>query len=236
MPLPALPHTRDSANRALRRSPRARAAIGIAAGLAALVLAVVIAGVGLSTWRGSGFHADGLELPRLRNVLALRPGMSVADVGAGNGELTVVLATEVGATGGVYSTDIDTESLQRVRALAAAAGLANVTLVQSEAADTKLPANCCDAIVVRRVYHHLTDAAAINRSLLRALRPGGVLAVIDFPPLLSWLWPLDHGVDARRVVDEAVASGFQLQQVIEDWPGRGPLASYCAVFSKRKEE
>lgn len=234
MPLPALPHARDSANRPPRRS-RARVALGIAAALAALVLVMAIAGAALSSWRGSGFHADGPELPRLRNVLALRPGMSVADVGAGNGELTVVLATEVGATGGVYSTDIDTESLQRVRALAAAAGLANVTLVQSEAADTKLPANCCDVIVVRRVYHHLTDAAAINRSLLRALRPGGVLAVIDFPPLLSWLWPLDHGVDARRVVDEAVASGFQLQHVIEDWPGRGPLASYCAVFSKRRE-
>ena len=235
MPLPALPHTRDSADGSPRRSPRARVALGIAIALAALLLLVVIAGAVLSTWRGSGFHADGPELPRLRNVLALKPGMSVADVGAGNGELTVVLAAEVGATGVVYSTDIDPESLQRIRALAAAAGLANVTLVQSEAADTKLPPNCCDVIVVRRVYHHLTDSAAVNRSLLRALRPGGVLAVIDFPPLVSWLWPLDHGVDARRVVDEAVASGFHLQQVIVDWPGRGPLASYCAVFNKRRE-
>ena len=233
--MPALPDARDSANRPPRRSPRARVALGIAAALAALALLVVIAGAGLSSWRGSGFHADGPELSRLRNVLALRPGMSVADVGAGNGELTVVLAAEVGASGGVYSTDIDTESLQRVRARAAAAGLANVTLIQGEAADTRLPENCCEVIVVRRVYHHLAEASAINRSLLRALRPGGVLAVIDFPPLLSWLWPFDHGVDARRVVDEAVASGFQLQHVIEDWPGRGPLASYCAVFSKRRE-
>jgi len=235
MPLPALPHTRDSANSSPRRSRRARVALGIATALAALVLLVVIAGAALSTWRGSGFHVKGPELPRLRNVLALKPGMSVADVGAGNGELTMALAAEVGASGGVYSTDIDTASLQRVGALVAAAGLANVTLVQSEAADTKLPANCCDVIVVRRVYHHLTDSAAINTSLLRALRPGGVLAVIDFPPLLSWLWPLDHGVDASRVVDEAVASGFHLKQVIEDWPGRGPLASYCAVFGKRRE-
>jgi predicted methyltransferase len=88
---------------------------------------------------------------------------------------------------------------------------------------------------MRRVYHHLTDAPSINASLLRALRPGGVLAVIDFPPLLSWLWPLNHGVDARRVTEEAVASGFQLVQVIEDWPGRGPLESYCAVFSKQRD-
>jgi ubiquinone/menaquinone biosynthesis C-methylase UbiE len=158
--------------------------------------------------------------------------MSVADVGAGNGELTVALATEIGSTGRVYSTDIDPESLERVRAAVRAAGLSNVTVVHSLADDARLPANCCDAIVLRRVYHHLTDAAAIDVSLLRALRPGGVLAVIDFPPLLSGVWPLNHGVDAARVTEEAVASGFQLVQVIEEWPGRGPLASYCALFTK----
>jgi SAM-dependent methyltransferase len=202
--------------------------------VAALVLVVVVAGIGVSTWRGSGFRTNGPELPRLRDVLALKPGMSVADLGAGNGELTVALAAEVGSSGRVYSTDIDPGSLKQVGASVAAAKLANVRLVQSQAGDTMLPANCCDAIVVRRVYHHLTDAPAINASLLRALRAGGVLAVIDFPPLLSWPWPLDHGVDARRVTEEAVASGFQLVQVIEDWPGRGPLASYCAVFRKRQ--
>jgi hypothetical protein len=49
---------------------------------------------------------------------------------------------------------------------------------------------------------------------------------------VSWLWVLDHGVDARRVTEEVVASGFELVQVIEDWPGRGPLGSYCIVFGK----
>jgi hypothetical protein len=78
----------------------------------------------------------------------------------------------------------------------------------------------------------LTDAAAIDASLLRARRPGGVLAVIEFPPLLSGVWPLNHGVDAARGTEEVVASGFQLVQVIEEWPGRGPLASYCALFTK----
>jgi SAM-dependent methyltransferase len=235
MPSSRLPHPRDSSNSSPRLWPSAGVALGIAAALAAVVLVFLIIGAGLSTWRGSGFRANGPELPRLRHVLALKPGMSVADVGAGNGELTVALAAEVGSSGRVYSTDIDPESLEQVRTSVAAARLANVTLVQSQADDTRLPANCCDAIVLRRVYHHLTDPAAINASLWRALRPGGVLAVIDFPPLLSWPWPLNHGVAARRVTDEAVASGFQLMQVIEDWPGRGPLASYCAVFSKLRD-
>jgi SAM-dependent methyltransferase len=171
--------------------------------------------------------------------------MSVADVGAGRGELTVALAAEVGPGGRVYSTEIDRESLEQIGAAVATARLANVTLVLAEVRDTGLPASCCDAIVLRRVYHHLADPVATNASLLRALRPGGVLAVIDFPPLLSWLWPWPpagvprsrggHGVDARLVTEEVVASGFELVQVIEDWPGRWPLASYGALFRKRDE-
>ena len=201
------------------------------AALALLVVLFAIAGVALRTWRGSGFHADGTELPQLRTVLALQPGMSVADVGAGDGELTVVLAAEVGPSGRVYANDLD---LTQVRTAVAAARLSNVTIVQSQADDARLPEDCCDAIVVRRVYHHLSEPTAINASLFRALRPGGVLAVIDFPPIVSWLWALNHGVDAQRVVEEVVASGFDLVQVIDDWPGRGPLGSYCVVFGKKR--
>jgi SAM-dependent methyltransferase len=229
---PTLRFPRDSSSSSPRLSSGARIALETATAVAALVLILLITVAGLSTWRGFGFRANGPELPRLRHIFALKPGMSVADVGAGNGELTMALAGEVASSGRVYSTDIDPESLERVRAAVGAAGLANVTLVHSQADDTRLPANCCDAIILRRVYHHLTDAAAIHSSLLRALRPGGVLAVIDFPPLLSDVWPLNHGVDAARVSEEVVASGFQLVQVIEDWPGRGPLASYCALFRK----
>jgi tRNA A58 N-methylase Trm61 len=55
-------------------------------------------------------------MPRLRQELALKPDMSVADVGAGRGELTVALATEVGPSGEVFSTDSDTEALEQIRA------------------------------------------------------------------------------------------------------------------------
>jgi SAM-dependent methyltransferase len=213
-----------------RRARTARVAIQIAATLLTLLVVLLIVSTRLSTWRGSGFRADGSELPRLRNVLALQPGMAVADVGAGNGELTVALAAEVGTSGRVYANDLD---LAQVRVTVATAGRSNVTFVQSQPGDTTLPENCCDAIVLRRVYHHLAEPAAINASLRRALRRDGVLAVIDFPPLMAGVWALNHGVDARRVSGEVVASGFQLVQVIEDWPGRGPLESYCAVFRKR---
>jgi SAM-dependent methyltransferase len=133
----------------------------------------------------------------------------------------------VGSNGRVYSTEIDAARLEKLRA----AQLANVTVVEARVDDTGLPPNCCDAIVLRRVYHHLSDPAPINASLLRSLRPGGVLAVIDFPPPFFWRRG-SLGVPAKAVIGEVTASGFELARFIDDWPGRGPLGSYCLVFRK----
>ena len=148
----------------------------------------------------------------------------IADVGAGKGQLTFALAKEVKH---VFSTEIDADRLGRLRE----ARPANVTVVEAQASETGLPPGCCDAIVLRRVYHHLAEPAPVNASLLRALRPGGALAVIDFPPPFF----LDRGafgVPTKDVIDEVTGSGFQLVRVADDWPGRGPLASYLVLFRK----
>ena len=188
----------------------------------AILLSALCAGC--SGWTGGGFHAEGGELPRLREALSLRAGSVVADVGAGKGELTFALAKEVKQ---VFSTEIDPDRLRHLRE----AKLANVTVVEAQGGQTGLPPNCCDAIVLRRVYHHLADPKGINDSLLRSLRPGGVLAVIDFPPPF-FLGRGSFGVPAKAVVGEVTASGFQLIRVAEDWPGRGPLGSYAVLFRK----
>jgi SAM-dependent methyltransferase len=210
--------------------------------LATIAVLLSLLAAGCHNWRGPGFRAGGPEMSRLRQELSLAPGMSVADVGAGRGEMTVALAAEMGPSGRVYATDIDPEALAQIRTLVAAAELRNVTILQAGARDTALPTGCCDVAILRRVYHHLSEPKATNLDLLRALRPGGVLAIIDFPPMLSWLWPWSskatpgnrsgHGVAAGVVVEEVTAGGFTLVKVIDDWPGRGPLTSYCAIFRK----
>ena len=194
-----------------------------------LLLSAACAGCG--DWSGFGFRDDGREMPRLRQVLTLESGRVVADVGAGKGELTFALAREVGSKGHVFSTEIDAGRLRRLRQAVAAAELDNVTVVEGHSDQTGLPPSCCDAIVLRRVYHHLTDPSGANASLLRSLRPGGVLAVVDFPPPF-FLSRGEFGVPAKTVISEVMNSGLDLVRLIDDWPGRGPLGSYCVVFRK----
>src|SRR5688500_15729996 len=193
---------------------------------AALALGLSAVSAGCGNWSGFGFRVDGSEMSRLRQVLALETGKVVADVGAGKGELTFALAREVGPNGHVFSTEIDPERLRGLRQAVVAAKARNVTVVEASVSETGLPPNCCDAIVLRRVYHHVTDPTGINASLLRSLRPGGVLAVIDFPPPF-FFGRGSFGVPAQAVIDEATGRGFELLRRIDDWPGRGPLASYC---------
>lgn len=197
------------------------------------MLALLCAGCG--NWSGFGFRSDGAELPRLRQVLALREGMVVADVGAGKGELTLTLAREVGSKGHVFSTEIDAARRTLLGDAIGSVGFHNVTVVQAKSMDSGLPPGCCDAIVLRRVYHHLSDPSSINASLLRSLRPGGTLVIIDLPPPFAWMRG-SLGVPAQAVIDEVKGSGFELLRLIGDWPGRGPLGSYCAVFRKPLKE
>jgi ubiquinone/menaquinone biosynthesis C-methylase UbiE len=197
----------------------------------AIIFVAAILCAGCGDWSGFGFRADGPEMLRLRQVLALKEGMVIADVGAGKGELTLALARDVGPNGRVFSTEIDPARLKRLREAVGGARLDNVSVVQAQSRETGLAPNCCEAIVLRRVYHHLTEPSSINASLLRSLRPGGVLVVIDLPPPFSWMRG-SLGVPAQAVTDEIQRSGFELVRLIEDWPGRGPLQSYCAVFRK----
>ena len=194
-----------------------------------LLLPAICAGCG--NWSGFGFRADGREMLRLKQVLSLQTGTVVADIGAGKGELTFAIARKVGSNGHVFSTEIEPGRLRRLREAVVAAKLDNVSVVEAYSSETGFPPNCCDAIVLRRVYHHLTDPSGINANLLRSLRSGGVLAVVDFPPSF-FLSRGEFGVPAKTVISEVLNSGFQLVSLRDDWPGCGPLESYCVVFRK----
>src|SRR6185369_8622469 len=102
--------------------------------------------------------------------MGLAAGMTVADVGAGDGKYSVVLARRVGPGGRVYATEVDRADIDRIAARAGDERLRNLTTVVGSQQDSGLPAASCDAILLRMVYHHFTDTVAMRRSLWNALK------------------------------------------------------------------
>ncbi|MFH5833952.1 class I SAM-dependent methyltransferase [Halalkalibaculum sp. DA3122] len=161
----------------------------------------------------------------LIDVLEIKPGSVVADIGAGDGDQALEIARHIGAEGHIYSTELGRSSVEELRRAVEEASADNITVIEGDARQTNLPQECCDAIYMRRVYHHFGDPAAMNASLLQSLKPGGRLAVIDFEPRGTEAAPggrssgSQHGVTRATVVEELSQAGFALISS-EDGPGR----------------
>jgi ubiquinone/menaquinone biosynthesis C-methylase UbiE len=167
------------------------------------------------------------DAARLATALKLDGGQTIADIGAGRGELTVELARKVGPSGRVYATELDKDRLRDIREAAKSAGLSNVSVIEAHATSTNLTDGCCDALVLRKVYHHIADPRLMNASMRQSLKPGGLLAVLDFvPDSAESADPADrdtgdqHGVTAATVVRELEQAGFE-RVVVEEGPRPG---------------
>jgi ubiquinone/menaquinone biosynthesis C-methylase UbiE len=176
------------------------------------------------------------EMARLAALMQWKEGTVVADIGAGDGRFSFVAAEYVGASGKIFATEIDEGKLKTMRAEVKERNFQNVIVVESSEAETNLPAACCDAIFLRRVYHHLTKPLEFDASILRSLKPSGKLAIIDFPPHPEYGKVKgvpkdreDHGIQQKILIGELTKAGFQLEKVVDDWP----TSDYCVLFVKK---
>lgn len=196
----------------------------IVAGLTGLGLAggaaVLYAGFGaFLPWR------EQAEADRLIEIAGIGEGKTIAEIGAGGGRFARALAAKVGTTGRVYATELAGPT-HRVLA-EQTADVPNITVIQADRGRTGLPDGCCDLVLLRNVYHHVSEPPAFLESVTRALRPGGRVVVIDFEPGALWFHggrPDDaserrpgHGVAQQAAADEFAAAGFRLEQSAPRW-------------------
>lgn len=203
---------------------------------AALVAVIAVAACSTALL-SSRARADPNESQRLAEALGLREGVSVADVGGGRGKWTEELARRVGATGHVYATEVKQDKVDDIAKRAERAGLQNVTAILGNQDDTGLPTGCCDAILLRLVYHHFQDPPKMRASLATAMKPGARLVIVDTAPHGDWRELPGvpdrggHGISPKDLVSEMTRDGFELIEQHHDWPDEE--ANYCAVFRLR---
>jgi 2-polyprenyl-3-methyl-5-hydroxy-6-metoxy-1,4-benzoquinol methylase len=149
------------------------------------------------------------------DILGIRPGLVIGEVGAGHGRITVHLAARVGDKGKVYANDIDPAAVEYLKARCRRQGLANVEIILSLPNDASFPQNSLDLVVMTWVYHHVDNPVPLLKSLMPSLKPWGFVALVEPKPA-------EHGLQEGRVLtqesvgEEARAAGFSLDAIIED--------------------
>ena len=164
---------------------------------------------------------DRNEANTVMDLAQIAPGMTVADIGAGEGYYTVRLAERVGTKGRVLAQDIDQDALRRLGSRVEEERLDNVGIKLGAEDDPRLPENSFDRIFLVHMYHEVTEPYAFLWRLRPALREGGQVIVVDVDR------PSDqHGLRPQLLFCEFQAVGFKLVEFVR----KPELAGYYAQF------
>ena len=161
-------------------------------------------------------------------LLDLKPGMVVADIGAGVGYYTTRMARRVAPTGKVYATDIQPEMLTMLRKRLDDRKLTNVETVLGTETDPKLPANTFDLILMVDVYHELAQPQRMLRKLKQTLKEDGRLVLLEFRKEDPYVpIRIEHKMSVSEAKLELEDEGFKLDKVIPGLPWQ-----HILVFKK----
>jgi ubiquinone/menaquinone biosynthesis C-methylase UbiE len=153
------------------------------------------------------------------DLIGVKKGFTVADVGAGSGYMTVKLARRVGANGVVYAIDIQPAMIELVEKRVKSAKLANVRSILSAVDDPKLPPASIDLALMVDVYHELSQPQAMLRHIRESLKPGGRLVLLEYrkeDPSIP-IRP-EHKMSVAEARTELEAEGFKLARVDDGLP------------------
>ena len=171
------------------------------------------------------------EPEKALDALTLRPGMIIADVGAGSGYFTLRMARRVAPQGRVYATDIQPRMIELLQQNTQRAGIKNVEAVLSTESDARLPANSLDLILLVDVYHEFSQPEKMLAGLRQALKPEGRLVLLEYrkeDPNVPIR--LEHKMTVAEVKAELESASFRMDRVIDSLPRQ-----HILIFTRKPQ-
>ena len=159
--------------------------------------------------------ANAIQPPELvMDLIGIRPGLIIGEVGAGQGRVTVHLAARVGDQGKIYANDIDPAAIEYLKERCRRQGISNVEVITGLVDDARFPKNSLDLVFMAYVFHHVDKPVPLLRSLMPSLKPWGFVAMAEPKPENTE--KSARMLTRERVGQEAKEAGFQLDAMIED--------------------
>jgi cyclopropane fatty-acyl-phospholipid synthase-like methyltransferase len=168
-----------------------------------------------------------LQINRVMDILGIKPGKAVADIGAGSGWFTVRAAKRVGGNGLVYAVDINPEATRYVGERAQKEQLQNIKTILSQPDNPLLPSDSVDSVLLLKAYHEVAHPVTLLRNLRTALRPGAKVGIIDRNGNGE-----NHGIEKDVVIREAKEAGYALLNEYDFV--KGDKMDYFLVFTAAK--
>ena len=168
-------------------------------------------------------RAEHLQIDRVMDLLAIRSGSHVADIGAGSGWFTVLAARRVAPDGSVYAVEINRRYVRHIKRRATREKLPNIRTILGKPDNPLLPNRSVDAVLLLKTYHEIADPIPLLRRVRQAMRPGALLGIIDRSGTGT-----DHGLNADIVIKEATEAGFTFVEQHDFVKSEG--ADYFLIF------
>ena len=153
------------------------------------------------------------------NELKLKPGISVADIGSGNGYHTLMMAKIIGEKGQAYAVDIQPEMLIMLEERAKKVGMENIKLIENRFWDADLPEKSVDFVLMADVYHEFSHPQQMLSSIKKSLKEDGVVCLLEFKsedPKVP-IKP-EHKMSKAQVIKEMSSNGFVLSRSYDKLP------------------
>jgi arsenite methyltransferase len=158
-----------------------------------------------------GFGRDSWQHPgKVIEALDIEPGDHVADLGAGSGYFTFLLAQAVGPGGKVYAVDVDRDMVALLSRRIQKEGHKNIEVILADPDDPHLPKSSLDLMFTCNVYHHMENRSTYFARVAQTLKPDGQVAVIDLSRESWFAWLTGHATPAEVIEREMTDAGYTL--------------------------